>query len=409
MKENKSMRDNFTKKTLDILAKRVGGLCSNPNCKSSTTGPRSETTKIVNIGEGAHITGATSKGKRFDKSLSREQRKSPDNGIWLCGSCAKLIDNDPTRYTDGILKQWKQHAEDAALRKVEGSTVSHANMIDNKISYKKRRQESNSPEIVGKTTSISLPLSAWTRFHEIDIKYDALFKKLSLLMRNGEYEQAIDCYWKILYFTGTRERWDDRTILSNKLLALSRKEKDYKTTGLILAKGQAWPLIYTGDYDLAEVILEDALKCFKKDNEYSKAGIYYEYMADIFDQKGRLDLALVCYKEARKRYNKDIDEELVELKRKFVITKYEDKKSGSRIVALEFLIEKFSKIKNYKEALAEIELSKSLYMLKDNDEALNRAQHAYHLLNDKIIMPRNAIKAKEVLCTIMEGKQIVEA
>lgn len=164
-----------------------------------------------------------------------------------------------------------------------------------------------------------LPPSAWTRFPEIANKYEALLKQLSILIKNGEYEQSINCYWKILYFTGTRELWHDRAILSNKLLALSIKEKDYKTAGQILAKGNAWPLIYKGNYHMAELFLEKALGYFTKANEYSEMGICYEYLADIYGQTGRLDLVRNNYKEAMKRYKRDncLKEYQVALKQAF--------------------------------------------------------------------------------------------
>tara|TARA_B100000929_G_scaffold5347_1_gene4503 strand:+ start:517 stop:705 length:189 start_codon:yes stop_codon:yes gene_type:complete len=53
------MRDDFTKKTKEILAKRVGLLCSNPKCKKPTSGPNSDQNKSTNIGVAAHITAAS--------------------------------------------------------------------------------------------------------------------------------------------------------------------------------------------------------------------------------------------------------------------------------------------------------------------------------------------------------------
>src|SRR4051812_35713863 len=100
-------RDDFSKYMLDILAKRVGVRCSNPACRKLTTGPRTDSTRIVNIGVGAHITAASPGGPRFDPMLSNEERQSAENGIWLCQNCAKLVDNDPTRYPVDILRQWK--------------------------------------------------------------------------------------------------------------------------------------------------------------------------------------------------------------------------------------------------------------------------------------------------------------
>lgn len=135
------MRDDFTQQTLDILAKRVGVRCSNPGCRKLTTGPRSDSSRVVNIGVGAHITAATSGGPRFDPNLSSEERKSPDNGVWLCQNCAKLVDNDRERYTVDVLRDWKLRAEAATLSEVEGVVVGQSGELENsaelEISYKK--------------------------------------------------------------------------------------------------------------------------------------------------------------------------------------------------------------------------------------------------------------------------------
>lgn len=113
-------RDEFSKQTQDTLAKRVGVRCSNPMCRKLTTGPRTESHHIVNIGVGAHITAASPGGPRYIPSLTQEQRQSPENGIWLCQNCAKLVDNDPSRYPEQLLRAWKTQAEASALAALEG-------------------------------------------------------------------------------------------------------------------------------------------------------------------------------------------------------------------------------------------------------------------------------------------------
>lgn len=86
------MRDDFTQATKDLLANRVGWKCSNPNCRKGTRGAAIEKEDIINIGVAAHITAASKGGPRYDESLTSHERKSYDNGIWLCQSCSKLID-----------------------------------------------------------------------------------------------------------------------------------------------------------------------------------------------------------------------------------------------------------------------------------------------------------------------------
>jgi hypothetical protein len=105
------MRDDFNRKDIETLAKRVAMRCSNPICKCLTTGPNSIEEKATNIGVAAHITAASPKGPRYNPNLIQEERSSIKNAIWLCQSCAKLIDNDPLKYTIELLKEWKLEAE----------------------------------------------------------------------------------------------------------------------------------------------------------------------------------------------------------------------------------------------------------------------------------------------------------
>src|SRR5215211_4041226 len=87
-------RDEFPAATKRVLANRVGTRCSNPDCQRTTSGPSSDLEKAVNIGVAAHITAPAPGAPRYDAGLSEEERKSAQNGIWLCQICAKLIDND---------------------------------------------------------------------------------------------------------------------------------------------------------------------------------------------------------------------------------------------------------------------------------------------------------------------------
>lgn len=74
------------------------------------------TTLIVLVA--AHVSAASPGGPRYDPRLTPEQRASIDNGIWVCQNCAKLIDNDPERFTTTVLADWKRAAEEEALREI---------------------------------------------------------------------------------------------------------------------------------------------------------------------------------------------------------------------------------------------------------------------------------------------------
>lgn len=115
------MRDDFSKKTKELLARRVGFRCSNPKCRKATSGPDSTGSQALNVGVASHISGASPGGPRFDASLTAEARTSPANGIWLCQTCAKLIDSDLEKYTKEVLLDWKETAEHFAAAEIQGA------------------------------------------------------------------------------------------------------------------------------------------------------------------------------------------------------------------------------------------------------------------------------------------------
>jgi hypothetical protein len=109
-----SMRDEFSLAVQRTLAQRVAGNCSNPDCQIATSGPHDAADRAVNIGVAAHVTAASPNGPRYKPALTPEERRSPDNGIWLCQNCAKLVDNDTAKYPVDVLRTWKMNAEAAA-------------------------------------------------------------------------------------------------------------------------------------------------------------------------------------------------------------------------------------------------------------------------------------------------------
>ena len=121
-----NIRDDFTSATKELLANRVGRRCSNPACRKLTCGANTNPEKITNIGVAAHICAAAQGGPRYDASMTPEERKSFENGIWLCQSCSKLIDTDITRYPKELLQSWKQLAEQTAILEVETTSSTPA-------------------------------------------------------------------------------------------------------------------------------------------------------------------------------------------------------------------------------------------------------------------------------------------
>lgn len=123
-------RDEFSKETKEIVAKRVGSRCSNPNCRRPTSGPQTHPRKTVNIGVAAHITSAAPGGARYDEKMTPDERCSIDNALWLCQNCGKLVDNDSARYTVDLLRRWRHLSEEASMLEVESMPAISRTVID---------------------------------------------------------------------------------------------------------------------------------------------------------------------------------------------------------------------------------------------------------------------------------------
>jgi hypothetical protein len=120
-------RDEFAEAIKVVVSRRVGSKCSNPDCRALTSGPQEDPAKCTNIGVAAHITAAAPGGPRYDASLSVAHRRHAENAIWLCQNCGKLIDNDPIRFPELVLREWKRNAEAAAVQEL-GKTRSVASI-----------------------------------------------------------------------------------------------------------------------------------------------------------------------------------------------------------------------------------------------------------------------------------------
>jgi hypothetical protein len=108
-----NVRDGFPAAVKKALAYRVSLQCSNPLCRRPTAAPHIKPNKYNLLGEAAHITGARPAGPRYDPAMSRAERRSISNGIWLCRNCARIIDTDEERFPPSLLRWWKQEAETA--------------------------------------------------------------------------------------------------------------------------------------------------------------------------------------------------------------------------------------------------------------------------------------------------------
>jgi hypothetical protein len=103
-------RDDFDADVKIALAKRASYFCS--MCRAVTVGPSQEhELASTNVGVAAHISAAAPGGRRYDSTLTKGQRKSIGNGIWLCQTHAKLIDDDEVTWTTSKLLDLKNKHE----------------------------------------------------------------------------------------------------------------------------------------------------------------------------------------------------------------------------------------------------------------------------------------------------------
>lgn len=119
-----SQRDDFSEITKKLLRDKVSGLCSKPDCHILTRGPNSKANKVTSIGQAAHITAAAKGGPRYDELLTKEQRKSHENGIWLCNNHARLIDADENKFSSELLRRWKSDTENFVEGNIGKSLIS---------------------------------------------------------------------------------------------------------------------------------------------------------------------------------------------------------------------------------------------------------------------------------------------
>jgi hypothetical protein len=129
---NVTNRDDFDKKIVDAIGKRASFICSNPDCRSMTLCPSAEDeSKFIYVGKAAHITAAAEGGPRYDSGLTPEQRKSTNNGIFLCSNCADMIDkNNGIDFSVDQLMLWKREHEEWVVKNLNKSLNSLITTID---------------------------------------------------------------------------------------------------------------------------------------------------------------------------------------------------------------------------------------------------------------------------------------
>lgn len=129
-KTARTKRDDFSATTVRLLRDMAGNVCSKPDCHVHTHGSKAGRDGAFTVGVACHIKAASPGGPRYDPEQTRAQRKSPDNGIWMCQTHSRLVDVDGLPYPVDILREWKRLAEQRANEMVNRRAFTQTEVSD---------------------------------------------------------------------------------------------------------------------------------------------------------------------------------------------------------------------------------------------------------------------------------------
>lgn len=153
-KKDSKKRDDFSSVTIRKIKEMSGDVCSMPGCRVITGGSKKLRDNSFSIGVAAHICAASPGGPRYDLRMSKEERKSYENGIWLCQTHSRMIDVDPARFPVNLLRAWKEEAESWSMTNVGQKLISQ---LDHDNAIRKAVGRSIA-EFVGGGDSINAPI-----------------------------------------------------------------------------------------------------------------------------------------------------------------------------------------------------------------------------------------------------------
>ena len=104
-------------------------------------------------------------GPRYDPAMTREQRRSADNGIWLCQLHAKAVDSDYATFTAERLHQWKAQAQRDSWRRVhhDNTRVGGRVPADGREELRTRLKAAAAEDLANFRSSDTWPAEAITR------------------------------------------------------------------------------------------------------------------------------------------------------------------------------------------------------------------------------------------------------
>ncbi|WP_053002191.1 ABC-three component system protein [Kordia jejudonensis] len=179
-----------------------GNQCSNPDCAR----PVIAEDGITVVGKICHIEAASSKGPRYRKEMTDEERRGYNNLILLCDEHHSIIDNKKNegKFTKELLLEWKENH-------VNGNNDSELE-IDDEIVYKAiddilftiERLEKNTEKIYSKVNVIEKDLKRIKGVSDLDqMKSLVEDYKEEVASGKSEFKELFD---KIRHFTSNIDK-----------------------------------------------------------------------------------------------------------------------------------------------------------------------------------------------------------
>lgn len=95
----------ITVKTRKLIWGASANSCA--KCKSIVVQPATATDGPSIVGEEAHIVSKEINGPRYDDPLPTNERDMSENLLILCNQCHKIVDDQLSTYTVGVLRRMK--------------------------------------------------------------------------------------------------------------------------------------------------------------------------------------------------------------------------------------------------------------------------------------------------------------
>jgi tetratricopeptide (TPR) repeat protein len=253
----------------------------------------------------------------------------------------------------------------------------------------------SSPRVAGRarTPGILRP-GSWALAGDIS-DYGAYPSLIEALLRVGDFDQARHYYWHSVYTSGYREQWQPRVAASSSIVRAAIKEDDLLTAGMVTVKGLAYPHIEMGNTARATELLRQGASFLRAAGSRAELGVVWSYSGDMAKLAGDARGADSAYNEAIDLLM-GVERHQVDLKRRWHRLTADGPDISSR-EALEGIQKELGAIFDYREGLVSLDLARLSAAEGNLEQAVLEARSGLELLETKIGMPRNALRARALV------------